>query len=108
MTEEKIYSDLKNSIFDLEKYSKEFDLGCAKNTAVILKDQRVLETYVKHISWEEDFGGLSCHRFDKESIEIVFWFQCRAPRICIISPAFAVPVRSTGKHNHSDSRSIHW
>ena len=98
MTEAKSHSDLKNSIHDLEKYGKEFNHGYAKNTIMVLKDQRVQETFVKHISWEEDFGGLSCHRFGKDSIRIIFWFQCKAPRICSISPGFAVqydPMTST-------------
>lgn len=98
MEETKLYSDLKNSIQDLEKYSKEFDHGCAKNAVAVLKDQKVQQSFVKHIDWEEDFVGLSCHGFGKDSIEIVFRFQCRAPRICIIAPAFAVqydPMTST-------------
>ena len=98
MTETMCYSDLKNSIHDLENYSEEFDLDYAKNIVVALQDHGVLETFVKHINWEEDFGGLSCHRFGKDNIEIVFWFQCRVPSFCINTPAFSVyynPMTST-------------
>jgi len=90
MTETIYYSELKNSIHDLENYSKEFDLDYAKNIVVALHDQGVLETFVKHTNWEEDFGGLSCHRFGKDTVEILFWFQCRVPSFCIIAPAFSV------------------
>ena len=98
MTEAKRHSDLKNSIHDLEKYGREFNHSCTKNIVMVLKDQRVQETFDKHSSWQENFGGLSCHRFGKDGVGIVFWFQYKVPRSCIISPAFAVeydPTTST-------------
>lgn len=90
MSETKLYDELDKSRLDLEKYAKEFDDDCTNYVVKILKDKRVQEAFVKHIRSEEDFVGPSCHGFGRDSIEIVFRFQCRAPRICIIAPAFAV------------------
>jgi hypothetical protein len=98
MIKKDLYDELVSSIQNLEDYSKKFDHTCAKNAVVVLKDQRVQEAFLKHIIQDEDFVGLSCHGFGIDSIEIVFRFQCRAPRICIIAPAFAVrydPMTST-------------
>ena len=56
MTETIIYSDLKNSMGDLEKYGNEFDLVYAENIVGALRNQGVIETFLKHLSWEGEFG----------------------------------------------------
>ncbi len=83
---------------DLEKYGNEFDHVYAENIVGALRNQGVMETFLKHLSWEEEFGGLSCHRFGKDNVEIVFWFQRRVPSFCTMAPAFSVhcdPMTST-------------
>ena len=91
MSETKISSELDKSLQDLETYCTKYDIGCIKNAVVVLKDQKIpRQTFIKHILQDEDFVGVTCHGFGIDSIEIVFRFQCRAPRICLIAPAFAV------------------
>jgi hypothetical protein len=90
MSETKIYDELDKSRQDLERFAKESDDSCTKYVFEILVDKRVQESFVNHIVNGEDFVGFSCHGFGRDSTEIVFRFQCRAPRICIIAPAFAV------------------
>jgi hypothetical protein len=91
MSERKLYNYLESARQDLEKHVGDFgDDFCLKSAIEVLRDKRVQEAFVKHIGNEEDFRDLTCHPFGRDGVEIVFRFQCRAPRICIIAPAFAV------------------
>jgi hypothetical protein len=91
MSETELYNSLETARHDLENHIGEFgDDSCLKNAIEVLRDKRVQAAFVKHIGNSEDFRDLTCHGFGRDGIEIVFRFQCRAPRICILAPAFAV------------------
>jgi hypothetical protein len=91
MSEAKLYNALENARQDLEKYVREYGKDfCSRYAVEVLKDKRVQEAFIKHLSNDEDFRDLTCHPFGIDGVEIVFRFQCRPPKICIIAPAFAV------------------
>jgi hypothetical protein len=96
MSETELYNALENARKDLEKHVKGYagksggDF-CSRYAVEVLKDSKVQAAFVKHISNnEEDFRELTCHPFGIDGVEVVFRFQCRPPKICIIAPAFAV------------------
>lgn len=91
-SEEKLYNALESARQGLEKHVREgrpFNF-CWRFAFDALKDETVQKAFVKHISSDEDFRELTCHGFGIDSVEIVFRFQCRLPKICLIPPAFAV------------------
>jgi hypothetical protein len=91
MSKKELYDALEYATKGVEKYVKETGKDfCLKYAFEALKDKRVKDAFIKHVTDNEDFHDLTCHPFGIDGIEIVFRFQCRAPKICIIAPAFAV------------------
>jgi hypothetical protein len=91
MSETDLYNELESARQGLEKYVKEVGKDfCLRYALETFKDKKVRESFVKHIGNNEDFRDLTCHGVGRDAIEIVFRFQCRAPKICIVAPAFAV------------------
>lgn len=86
-----MYDALENARHELERYVKEIGKDfCLRYALEAFKDDRVRKAFIKHIINSEDFRDLTCHPFGIDGIEIVFRFQCRAPKICLIAPSFAV------------------
>jgi hypothetical protein len=91
MSETKIYNSLERARKGLEEYVEKTGGNlCPRYAVEVLKDQKVQSAFVTHISNEEDFNNLKCQPFGIDGVQIVFYFRCRAPKICIIAPAFAV------------------
>jgi hypothetical protein len=90
MSEKELYNALENARKDLEKHLlRPRGDSCSRYVLEVLKDKKVQEAFIGHIKNDEDFESFSCHPFAIEGIIVVFTFRCRAPRICIVAPAFA-------------------
>src|SRR5829696_3984140 len=91
MSETELFNTLENARKDLENLVviPRGDL-CPKFAVEVLKNTKVQQAFISHIRNNEDFSNLTCHPFGRDAVQIVFTFRCRAPRICIVAPAFAV------------------
>jgi hypothetical protein len=91
MSDKELYNNLENARNDLENLLKPRPRGdsCSRYVLEVLKDKKVQEAFVGHINNDEAFQGFSCYPFAIEGIMVVFTFQCKPPRICIVAPAFA-------------------
>lgn len=78
---------------------------CLKETLLALKDKKVQEHFIRHVSDSESFrtayclGGASI----PEQSRIIFEFNCVMPKVCLVAPRFMVTLNViTGKVEQVD------